>query len=213
MAVEDFEEARYSKNTPLSWRQRVASEVSYTGKVLDLGCGDGLFMEFLKKKGCDVKGVDISPKAVERCIKKGLDAVVLDFDGKDLPFENGQFDTVVMLDVLEHLYFPLETLREANRVAKRVVLVTPNFASIVARLQAFFGFVPNNNVPKKGHVQWVTYCVLKRWLKKSGWVVSLTKGNYYLQQMPLISFFIRLLGRLFPSLFTTAFLIVAVKRN
>jgi len=208
MGVKTFEEKRYTKHTSPTWRQRVASEIISSGQVIDLGCGDGVLLQKIRKK-CKALGVDISPAAVKHCKSKGLKAKVLDFDGKKLPFKAKTFDFVVMLDVLEHLYLPRETLTEARRIGKRIVLVVPNFTSATARLQVLLGKVPENNTPKKGHVQWVTHKVLGKWLKEAGWKIETLEGNYYLQQFPLVNLFTRLLGKLFPSLFTTAFLVVA----
>ncbi len=209
MSVRAFEEQRYQKHTPLTWRQRIVADIIKGGTALDLGCGDGLLLKELAKKGVAAVGVDISPTAVAVCKKQGLSARVCDFDGKRLPFKAKTFDSVMILDVLEHLYFPAETLTEARRIGKCLVLVAPNFTSASARLQVLFGRVPENNTTKKGHVQWITLDVLKAWLQKTDWKLEELKGNYYLQWLPVVNLVTRLLGKLFPSLFTTAFLVVA----
>ncbi len=208
MGVRTFEEKRYRKHTKPTWRQKVAGELIEKGKVLDLGCGDGRLLKQLKK-GAVGTGVDLSPSAVKRCRAQKLNARVADFDGKRLPFKNKNFDYVVMLDVIEHLYFPKETLTEARRVGKKLIVAVPNFASASARLQVLIGKVPENNKPRRGHVQWITLSVIRKWLDEAGWEIEKLEGNYYLQRIPILNLFTRLLGKACPSLFTTAFLVVA----
>jgi SAM-dependent methyltransferase len=66
------------------------------GRVLDLGCGAGRHSLYLQEKGLQVTGVDISPIAVEVARKRGLkDARVAPI--QELPFDEGAFDTILML--------------------------------------------------------------------------------------------------------------------
>ena len=57
-------------------------------KILDIGCGHGAMMEFFKKKGAIVKGVDISPEAVSYSMSRGLDVIQADCRKLPLP-DNG----------------------------------------------------------------------------------------------------------------------------
>ena len=80
------------------------------GQVLDVGCGIG---DFLASRPASV-GVDINPLAVEWCKKRGLNAELMKVNS--LPFEDGNFDCIVLDNVLEHLSEPHELLLEINRV-------------------------------------------------------------------------------------------------
>lgn len=63
-------------------------------KVLDVGCGNGIVAEYLKNNaGVQITGVDISKVAVDQAKRRGVNAYLMDVDGK-LPFKNGQFDAV-----------------------------------------------------------------------------------------------------------------------
>ena len=79
------------------WRTMEKEAMSHVqGRVLDVGCGAGRFMLYLREHGHDVVGFDNSPAAIEACKRRGLDQVhVLDLD--DLGPELGTFDTVLML--------------------------------------------------------------------------------------------------------------------
>lgn len=87
---------------------------------LDFGCNDGSFLNTLKDKGIGrLIGVDVSEEAA----KKGqqlfpeLDIIKID-ETAALPFDDGTFSSVTILDVLEHIYEQTELLTELNRVLK-----------------------------------------------------------------------------------------------
>ncbi len=95
------------------------------GSVLDLGCGLGGYSKVLADGGLEVKALDVRPEYVERARSIGVDAEV--YDGERVPMADGSVDTVILLEVVEHLDEPARLLREARRVARLGVLVTtPN---------------------------------------------------------------------------------------
>ncbi len=83
------------------------------GRVLDLGCGIGDFLSFRK----NTVGTDVNPEAVRFCRDRGLDAICMDVD--KLPFHTGEFDGVVLDNVLEHIISPGMLLDEIHRVLRR----------------------------------------------------------------------------------------------
>jgi SAM-dependent methyltransferase len=70
----------------LEWLQPQAGE-----RILDLGCGDGVLSEELKRRGVDVLGVDISESLLAAAIARGVETRLI--DGRNLPFD-GAFDAV-----------------------------------------------------------------------------------------------------------------------
>lgn len=160
MEVENFENNRWaSSDQKPVYRHHAALRLIKEGTVLDVGCGDGLFLAMLKEKGLQAEGIDLSEEAVKKCTQKGLQASVQSFE-TTLPYEDDSFEYVVLLDVLEHLYSPTILLEEARRVSRKYVVVSiPNFSSLPARVQILKGGVPENNRPQKGHVYWFTYRV------------------------------------------------------
>jgi SAM-dependent methyltransferase len=93
--------------------------------VLDLGCGLGGYSKVLAGRGFDVRALDVVPDYVQRARSLGVDAEL--YDGERLPLDDGSVDTVILIEVLEHLEDPAALLREARRVARAGVLVTvPN---------------------------------------------------------------------------------------
>ena len=209
MDVKQFENNRWMReDQKLEFRHKAALSLVDYGNVLDLGSGDGLMLSLLKDKGIEGRGLDISDQGVAKANSKGLITEVFDFGSKPLPFADNSFDSVLMLDILEHLYDPLTVLREAARVSKKSVVVgVPNFSSLPARIQVFFGKVPENNQPKKGHVYWFNKKVLVGLAARSGLRIEKLQVNAQLERIPVIGMVFRLLARIRPSLFGLSFVV------
>lgn len=84
----------------------------FTGRVLDVGCGIGDFVKFRKQ----TTGTDINPQIIKFCKNQGLDVIQMDTDR--LPFLSGEFDGVLLDNVLEHIRFPKSLIEEIYRVLK-----------------------------------------------------------------------------------------------
>jgi len=214
MNVKDFENERWRhEDQKMCFRHKAAFDFIINdsrdgvASVLDLGCGDGLLLSFLKEKGITGKGLDISEEGVEKAKSKGLNASVYDFSGK-LPFQDGVFDVVVSLDVLEHLYDPENFIREAKRVSKNNLIIgVPNFNSLPARLQALLGIVPENNMPNKGHVYWFNYSILEKMAHHNHLVFKDLRANTIMENRFLIGKLFKILAKIWPSLFALSFVV------
>ena len=90
-------------------------------KVLDLGCGNGRFFEFLKDKDVNYIGVDFSEKLIEFAKKKYPKIKFQVADALNLPFPNNYFDKIYSIAVLHHIpseEFRVQFLKEARRILK-----------------------------------------------------------------------------------------------
>src|SRR2546422_1383613 len=97
-------------------------------RILDVGCGTGANLEMLSQFG-DAEGVDVSPDALAFCRQRGLQNVHQG-EAEHLPYEDGSFDLVTGLDVVEHLDDDVAGLREMRRMLRtggRAVLFVPAF--------------------------------------------------------------------------------------
>jgi len=95
-------------------------------RVLEVGAGDGYCVEVLRKRGYEVVATEISQIRLERMRKKGIEAVYADVN--KLPFGDGEFDTVICGEVLEHLDSMGQGLKELERVCKpegKVIISLP----------------------------------------------------------------------------------------
>lgn len=124
-------------------------------KILDIGCGSGAMLEFLKNQGFNnVQGIDISKEQIDLAIQKGYDAEVQDvFDYLNNKPE--MFDAIIALDFIEH--FHKEEMLELAQLlfnsltnGGRLILQTPNGEGLFPR-QIIYGdlthltiFTPNS---------------------------------------------------------------------
>ena len=107
------------------------------GKILDIGCGRGLFLDIMRTHGWSVMGVEFGKEAVESA-SKAYGIEVIDETTARSTLKDEEFDVVTMNHVLEHVYDPVETIRECARTLKMdgsLVVSVPNILS----LQASFG--------------------------------------------------------------------------
>ena len=111
-------------------------------RVLDIGCGEGQFMELLRDEGVEVAGVDSDGKMVEVCLQKELDVVHADLF-EYLPQHIGQFDGIFSSNLIEHLSAPdaarfIQACYTALSAGGTLVIATPNPASLIVQLHEFW---------------------------------------------------------------------------
>ena len=113
----------------------IADLVEKNTRVLDVGCADGILMEFLKvNKNIDIRGLEISKNKVQKCIEKGLTVIEGNAE-KDLKqFPNKSFDYVILSQTLQAFLDPELVISELLRVGKKAIVTIPNFGYWKVRL-------------------------------------------------------------------------------
>ncbi len=116
--------------------QQVVEWVPERARVLDLGTGNGEFLERLvKEKRVRGEGVELDAGQVTRCIERGLAVHQGDvMDGLD-QYGEGAFDYVLLLGTFQELKPSEELVREALRVGRRLIVSYSNFAHFRVRWQ------------------------------------------------------------------------------
>lgn len=111
------------------------------GRILDVGCAAGYFLQVVQRRGHDVHGVELSAAIAHEAVKAiGSDRIhigTLDEAVVAKAWQPASFDLVTLWDVVEHLPAPQDVLRKAHMLLKpdgRLLLETQNVASRWARL-------------------------------------------------------------------------------
>ncbi len=126
--------------------RRIAELIEPGSRVLDLGCGNGDFLNYLKKsKNIRPLGVELDADMVAECVKRGIPVIHGDLNSKLDYLQDKSFDCVLLTRVLQELVNPEAVLREVVRIGKRGLVGFVNFGHIRNRLQmAFAGRMPKN---------------------------------------------------------------------
>jgi methionine biosynthesis protein MetW len=121
----------------------IASRVPQGSRVLDLGCGAGAMLEYLRdRRGCSVQGVEIDPDKLVACARRDVDVLQLDLEQGLSMFADASFDVVLLIDSLPNLRHTEAALREAARVGRLGIATFANFAFWKIRLRLAGGRLP-----------------------------------------------------------------------
>ena len=130
--------------------QIIAELIENNTKVLDVGCGDGTLMKYLKdQKNIDARGLEISKDKIQTCVSKGL-AVIEGNAEKDLKqFPNSSFNYAILSQTLQAFYNPEKVIDDLLNVADKAIVTIPNFGFWKVRLHLLIkGTMPiTKNLP------------------------------------------------------------------
>ena len=99
--------------------------------VLDIGSGTGNVTELMREAGWSVTPLDVEDLTFTDTVRPTL------YAGERMPFEDASFDVALLVTVLHHVEDPIPVLREAARVARRVIVVEDIFRSAVHRYATY----------------------------------------------------------------------------
>ena len=128
----------------------ISKFIEEKSRVLDVGCGDGILMEYLlKNKVVDVRGLEISKEKVKKCLSNGLAVIEgnAEYDLKQFP--DLSFDYVILSQTLQAFMSPENVIKDLLRVGKKVIVTIPNFGHWKVRIDLLFkGEMPiTKNLP------------------------------------------------------------------
>ena len=132
--------------------QIISDLIEKNTRVLDVGCGDGTLMEYLKhNREIDIRGIEISKDNVQKCLSKGLAVIEGDAEKDLLQFPDSSFDFVILSQTLQAFLSPEIVIKELLRVGKKAIVTIPNFGFWKVRLHLLFkGTMPiTKNLPNE----------------------------------------------------------------
>lgn len=130
----------------------IANWLKFGSKVLDLGCGDGELLQFLRGS-LEVKGygVEKDDANVLACLNNGSNVIQMDLEDGLSGFEDQSFDTVILSQTLQAMHHTEAIVLEMLRVGQEVIVTFPNFGYWRNRIQITMGQMP---VSKTLPYQW-----------------------------------------------------------
>ncbi len=171
---EEYEAEKYDHFVKLAG---AVERIMPRGRLLDVGCGIGLFIKIAGDRGWSVHGCDISPADIEYARKHWHLDVSLGDIRQASPLAES-FDVITMWDFLEHVHDPVACLQEAHRLmrpAGRIFMLTGNVESEQAQREgknwAFFG--------DGSHVVFYSLNTMRRLLALAGLSEDRAAGQKY----------------------------------
>jgi methionine biosynthesis protein MetW len=111
--------------------------------ILDLGCGDGVMLDYLQSdKKCIGYGIEIDDDKIPQCIGRGVSVIQQDLEAGLAIFADNAFDTVLCLSALQMMKNVEGILREITRVGREAIVSFPNFAYWPHRVALLRGRMP-----------------------------------------------------------------------
>jgi methionine biosynthesis protein MetW len=121
----------------------IAGWVPPDSTVLDLGCGDGLLLRYLKQtRSIRGYGIEIDDDNIIACVKNGVNVIQSDLERGLAGFDAGSFDYVILSQTLQAMRRTEEIVLEMLRVGRQGIVSFPNFGRWDQRLQVLAGRMP-----------------------------------------------------------------------
>ncbi|PWT71179.1 MAG: methionine biosynthesis protein MetW, partial [Proteobacteria bacterium] len=121
----------------------IAACVRPGAQVLDLGCGDGSLLKFLREaRGVAGYGIEIDDANVLASVRNGISVLQGDLESGLSGFESGSFDYVILSQTLQAVRHTEQIIREMLRVGRQAIVTFPNFGYWRHRLQVLLGHMP-----------------------------------------------------------------------
>jgi SAM-dependent methyltransferase len=173
---EDYIGGEQGIKTMFRKRLKIVEKYKKGGRLLDMGCATGFFLEVAEENGWDAFGVELSEYASNYARERGSN--VFTGDLTETTFPDGHFDVITLWAVVSNLQNPHNNLLEVHRILKKdglIVIQTGDINSIFAKLRG----VNWDILTPEGHLYYFSKKTLRKMLEIAGFkiVKIITHGN------------------------------------
>lgn len=121
----------------------ISQWIKPSSRLLDLGCGDGIFLEHMQQQQqCSGYGVEIEPALIPACISRGVNVLQLDIDSGLNHFDADSFDVVTLTLSLQQLQQPDQVIDTILNIGREGIVTFPNFGHWRTRVALAKGKMP-----------------------------------------------------------------------
>lgn len=209
---------------------KVLSRLPPASSVLEMGCYAGSFTRVLIDNGHSVLGIEKDKEGLEAAKDGGMPVIYGDIEDRLLISSiEKKFDSILFMDVLEHLIDPSSVLKRAKLLLNRngrIMVTGPNVAYWAIRKDLLLGrwMYEQGGIRDSAHLRWYTAFGWRSLIENSGYKIVLFEAvegmiplEHVLSKLPLIGFltpFLRdTLTHLWPGLFALIYFIEAIPAN
>jgi methionine biosynthesis protein MetW len=163
-------------------------------RVLDLGCGDGALLAFLKEtKGIEARGIELNAELVQAAIAQGVSVYQGDLESSLSEYPDKAFDYVLLSQTVQETRRPLMVLTEMLRIGSHAIIAFPNFGHWRVRFSHLIsGRAPKTRLfPHAWHaspnIHFLTVLDFEELAREQGWLVERSlflSGSRRISQFP-----------------------------
>jgi 2-polyprenyl-3-methyl-5-hydroxy-6-metoxy-1,4-benzoquinol methylase len=127
-----------------AYARRVLPAADQAGRWVDMGCGQGEFLDLVAQDGHAGMGLDFWASNASVVCEAGRPALAADLN-KGLPFQDASLDGVTLIEVIEHIVRAEDLVAELSRVIRPggwLVVTTPNVVHLTYRIRSLTGHPP-----------------------------------------------------------------------
>lgn len=119
--------------------EMIANLIEANSKVLDIGCGNGELLKYLKdRKIVDARGLELSSIYVSEAVRKGISVIQGNAEDDLIYYPDDSFDYAILSQTIQAMHNPKEVMEQMLRIARFAIISLPNFAYIKNRLYLTF---------------------------------------------------------------------------
>lgn len=165
---------------------KLIKKYSTDGRLLDVGCATGIFLDMCQHSDFNVSGVELSTYAADYA-RNNFSLDISNTTLEESNFEDGSFDVITMLDLIEHVPDPSKVLEKSNALLKQggfLYILTVNENSLMTKLADLIYKVSRGKISKPvellhpvHHIHHFSKKTLKKTLKNNGFEIVYTKKS------------------------------------